>query len=223
VIRPIRAGRPMLAAAGLLAAAVVTACGAGTQGAAAPAGSPRPSGSPAPSPSSAPPATASPAVSAAGPGGASAPCATSGLKATVLRLPGSATAGTEHFPIDFTNVSGASCVLFGYPGVSFVTRPGGSQIGPAAARSDVNSPASVSLAPGGTAYATLSMTDPGTFSASACRPVTARWLRVYPPNQTAAMTIAFNATVCTALPAGLGPQLAIAVIEPGNGRSHPEP
>ena len=219
---PIRAGRPVLGAASLLAAAaLVTACGAGTQTAAAPAAtaSSTPSSPPSSSPSS---AAAPPSPSAAAAGGASTPCATSGLKATVLHLPGSATAGTEHFPIDLTNVSGASCVLFGYPGASFVSAPGGSQIGPAAARLAVNRPAAVTLAPGATAYATLSMVDPGTFSASACRPVTAHWLRVYPPNQTAAMSVAFNATVCTALPARLGPQLAVAVVEPGSGKSHPE-
>jgi Protein of unknown function (DUF4232) len=86
----------------------------------------------------------------------------------------------------------------------------------------VNSPAAVTLAPGATAYATLSMVDPGTFSVSACRPVTAHWLRVYPPNQTAAISVAFTAAVCTALPAKLGPQLAIAVVQPGSGRNHPE-
>jgi hypothetical protein len=196
VRRPIRAGRPVLGAGSLLAAvALVAACGAGTR-------TPAPDG---------------PAGS-----GASVPCATSALKATVLRLPGSTTAGTEHFPIDFTNTSGASCVMFGYPGVSFMTGPGGTQIGPAAARYAVNAPVTVSLAPGGSAYATLSMADPGVFSASVCHPVTARWLRVYPPNQTAALFVPFTATVCSALPARLGPQLAIAVVRPGTGRTHPE-
>jgi Protein of unknown function (DUF4232) len=222
VIRPIRAGRPVLGAGTLLAAvALVAACGAGTK-APAPAG---PTGSSAPPMSASPTAPASPSASASAAatgGGASAPCAASALKATVLRLPGSATAGTEHFPIDFTNTSGASCVLFGYPGVSFVTSPGGSQIGPAAARYDVNAPVTVSLAPGATAYATLSMADPGVFSASVCHPVAAHWLRIYPPNQTAPLSVSFTATVCSALPAKLGPQLAIAVVQPGTGKSHPE-
>jgi hypothetical protein len=223
VTGPIRARRPVLGAALLLAAAaMVTGCGAGTQSAAAPPGTASPAGSSAPFPSSTAAGTASPPVSAAA-GGAPASCPTSGLKATVLRVPGSATAGTEHFPVDLTNVSGRSCVLFGYPGLSFVSGPGGSQIGPAAARSDVSSPAAVTLAPGATAYATLSMVDPGTFSVSACRPVTAHWLRVYPPNQTTALAVPFTATVCTGLPARLGPQLAVAVIQPGSGKVHPEP
>jgi hypothetical protein len=224
----------MLSAASLLSAAIlVTACGsaaappsaapsATSPSNAAPAGSPARSGSPAAASASAP-QSPPPASGGAPGGGASAPCATSALKVTVLTVPGSATAGAEHFPVDFTNVSGQSCHLFGYPGVSFVTGPGGTQIGAAAARQPVNPPAEVTLAPGATAYATLSVEDPGVYSPSACHQVTAHWMRVYPPNQTAALTVPFTRAVCQSLPARLGPQLAVAVVQPGNGKSNPEP
>jgi hypothetical protein len=228
VTPPVHFIRLLVSAAALLSAAVlVTACGsaaapssAGEGGA---SGTPAPSTSP-PAATTAPaPATPSPAASAAGGSGAPAACATSALKVTVLTVPGSATAGTEHFPVDFTNVSGSSCNLLGYPGVSFVTGPGGSQVGAAAARQPVNPPAEVILAPGATAYATLSVVDPGVYSPSACHQVTAHWVRVYPPNQTASITVGFTAAVCQSLPARLGHQLAVAVVEPGNGKAHPEP
>jgi Protein of unknown function (DUF4232) len=225
VTPPVHSIRLLVSAAALLSAAVlVTACGS----AAAPSSaggdsSPAQSASP-PAATTAPPATTpSPAASAAATGGGPAACATSALKVTVLTVPGSGTAGTEHFPIDFTNVSRESCNLFGYPGVSFVTGPGGRQIGAAAARQPVNPPAEVVLAPGATAYATLSIEDPGAYSPSACHQVTAHWLRVYPPNQTAPVTVGFSTAVCQSLPASLGKQLAVAVVQPGNGKSHPEP
>ncbi|HEX3922341.1 MAG TPA: DUF4232 domain-containing protein [Streptosporangiaceae bacterium] len=222
---PVHSIRLLVSAAALLSAAVlVTACGsAASPSSAGGATSPAQSASP-PAATTAPPATTpSSAASAAATGGAPAACATSALKVTVLTVPGSGTAGTEHFPIDFTNVSRESCNLFGYPGVSFVTGPGGSQIGAAAARQPVNPPAEVVLAPGATAYATLSIEDPGVYSPSACHQVTAHWLRVYPPNQTASVTVGFSTAVCQSLPAGLGKQLAVAVVQPGNGKSHPEP
>jgi hypothetical protein len=223
VTPPVHPVRLLLATASLLgAAALATACGsAAPNSAAAPAGTPSDSASAAASasPPAATPATA-PTTSPAG--GAPAPCATSALKVTVLTVPGSSTAGTEHFPIDFTNVSQASCNLFGYPGVSFVTSPGGSQVGAAAGRQAVNSPTTVVLAPGVTAYTTMSIEDPGVYSPSACHQVTAHWLRVYPPNQTAAVTVPFTAIVCQALPASLGKELYVAVVEPGNGKVHPE-
>jgi hypothetical protein len=223
VTPPVHSIRLLVSAAALLSAAVlVTACGSAAAPSSAGGG-----GSPSQSPSSAattapPAATPSPAASAAA-GGAPPACATSALTVAAATVPGSGTAGTEHFAIDFTNVSGSSCNLFGYPGVSFVTAPGGSQIGAAAARQPVNPPATVVLAPGATAYATLSIEDPGVYSPSACHQVTAHWLRVYPPNQTASVTVGFTTAVCQSLPATLGKQLAIAVVAPGNGKSHPEP
>jgi hypothetical protein len=227
VTPPVHSIRLLVSAAALLSAAVlVTACGSAaapsSAGGGGAAGSPSQSASP-PAATTAPATTPAPAASAAATGGGPAACATSALKVTVLTVPGSGTAGTEHFPIDFTNVSQESCNLFGYPGVSFVTGAGGSQIGAAAARQPVNPPAEVVLAPGATAYATLSIEDPGVYSPSACHQVTAHWLRVYPPNQTASATVAFTTAVCQSLPASLGKQLAVAVVQPGNGKSHPEP
>lgn len=222
---PVHSIRLLVSAAALLSAAVlVTACGsAAAPSSAGGAASPAQSAAP-PAATTAPPAaTPSPAGSAEASAVVIAACATSALKVTVLTVPGSGTAGTEHFPIDFSNVSRASCNLFGYPGVSFVTGPGGSQIGAAAARQPVNPPAAVVLDPGATAYATLSIEDPGVYSPSACHQVTAHWLRVYPPNQTASVTVGFSTAVCRSLPASLGKQLAVAVVQPGNGKSHPEP
>ena len=139
-------------------------------------------------PGTSPTSTASPAAT---PGG---PCGTSALRITLG--PASAAAGHFYRPLVFTNISAASCTLFGYPGVSFVAKIGGKQIGAAAGRS----PASkrlVVLAPGGKANALLDLLDVLNFPSSACAASSAHWLKVYPPNQFSAGYVGWTAQVCS--------------------------
>jgi hypothetical protein len=109
-------------------------------------------------------------------------------------------------------------VLYGYPGVSFVAAPSrtGAQIGVAAQRNGAFAKMTVRLASGGTAHAWLQVTVAGNYPASACQPVTARWLRVYPPGETVAGYVGhiFNAcsststTLLSVLPVRAGQALA---------------
>jgi hypothetical protein len=188
---------PLTARAGLAAAAL--ACGGVVLAACGSSG-----GSPAAGPTvtktvtataaastSAPPATGSsmsPSVS--GP----APCPTSGL--SVKLGPANGAAGSSFIPIVFTNTSGSSCSLFGYPGVSFVTGPGGSQIGSAAARVATQPAANIVLAAGGMANASLRVVDAENFPAASCQLTTASTLKVFPPGQTAPLYISFTAKTC---------------------------
>ena len=140
---------------------------------------------------SAPPATGSSASAhVTGP----AACATSGLSVKLGQANGAA--GSSFIPIVFTNTSGSSCSLFGYPGVSFVTGPGGSQIGLAAARVATQPAANVVLAPGGTASAPLRVVDAQNFPASSCQLATAGTLKIFPPGQTAALYISYTSKTC---------------------------
>jgi hypothetical protein len=123
------------------------------------------------------------------------PCATSALRATVGS--GSAGAGSSYYPIDLTNTSGASCTLFGYPGVSFVTGIGGSQVGRPAARSPGSSTL-VTLAAGATAHATLQVVDALNYPASRCTVTKVHWLKIYPPGQFTALYARFSAQTCAA-------------------------
>ena len=191
------AARRLIAAAALgCSAAVVAACGtsastAGSPAATAPAAttpattatSSRPASSPAPTP----------AASTSGP----PPCATSALRAAVPTGAGNAAAGSSYYPIQFDNVSGAPCTLYGYPGVSFVTEAGGSQIGPAAARNPALAPQLVSLSPGQTVHAELGVVDAQNYPPADCGFVTAHWLRVYPPGQTAPLYVSFTTQTCS--------------------------
>src|SRR5271166_505390 len=72
--------------------------------------------------------TASPSTGPSGLG----QCTAGDLRLTVGRENGAA--GTIYYPLEFTNVSSSACTMYGYPGMAFVTSPGGSIIGPPAGR-----------------------------------------------------------------------------------------
>jgi Protein of unknown function (DUF4232) len=146
-------------------------------------------------------------------------CSTADLKVTVLTSSGGAAAGSIYYPLNFTNVSSTSCVLDGYPGTSFVTSPSGSPIGDPASENPAVAPAPVTLAPGAAAHATLQVVDAQNYDATACVPVTAHWLRVYPPGQTVAAEVSFTTTVCSArISSSLGSPLSVDAVKAGQGQ-----
>jgi hypothetical protein len=138
-----------------------------------------------------PPATGSTSSPpAAGPAG----CATSGL--AVKLGAGSGAAGSSYIPIVFTNTSGSTCSLFGYPGVSFVTGANGSQIGSAAMRDAAQPARSIVLAPGAAAHATLRIVDALNFTPAPCQLTTAHTLKIFPPDQTAPLYLSYTSKTC---------------------------
>jgi hypothetical protein len=135
------------------------------------------------------PSTDTPATATPG------PCSTSGLRVT-LGSQESAAAGHLYRTLDFTNISGASCTLYGYPGISFVTAVGGQQIGAAAGRSPASKRLIV-LAPGKKAHALVDLLDVLNFPPSECAASKAHWMKVYPPNQFSATYVRWTAMVCS--------------------------
>ena len=134
-----------------------------------------------------------------------------------------AAAGSVYVPIDFTNTTGSTCTMFGYPGVSFVTSPSGSELGRAATRTPPTATL-VTLAPGGVAHAILRVAQAANYSPSACVPVTAHWLRIYPPNQFNAIYARYTTQACSArLPHTVGSQLSVYVVKPGPGKAGQAP
>ena len=106
-------------------------------------------------------------------------------------------AGGVYQAIDFTNTSGATCTLFGYPGVSLVSGPPYVQIGLAAKRQANNTPVEViTLAPGDVANALLQIVDALNFPTATCSPAAATDLQVYPPGQTAAVYLPNQSEAC---------------------------
>lgn len=178
-----------------------------------------PASTPALSPSTSSPAPPSPLTQATSPQALTG-CPSSALKARVATAQGGAAAGSAYYPIDFTNVSGKACTMFGYPGVSFVTGKGGSRLGKPATRNHAVAPVPVRLAPGGVAHATIQVTNAGNYTPSECKPVTGHWLKIYPPNQFTAIYARFTTQVCSAkLPQPVGSQLGVYVVRPGAGKA----
>jgi hypothetical protein len=187
--------RVLWLAGAVAAASLVTACGSAGTGSGHPAASGSRSATRSPvtssssgsaTPVTSPSSAASSGGSGAGAGAGLALCTTASLRITVPNLQGGGTAGSAYYPLNFTNTSATACELYGYPGVSFTAAPdsAGQQIGAAAQRSAEFGKVAVRLAPGATAHAWLQVADAGNYPASSCQPVTAQWLRVYPPGET---------------------------------------
>jgi uncharacterized protein DUF4232 len=123
-------------------------------------------------------------------------CQTPGL-VIWLDTNGNGAAGTTFFKLHFTNLSGHACTLNGFPFL-FAVNLAGRQVG---RRAVFRNPAPhlVRLANGKTATAVLGIVDTGVFSRSACRPVTAAGLRVFPPNQTRSKLVPFPFSTCSRL------------------------
>lgn len=189
-----------------LAAAAALAAGCGSSGGGQPGSSAAPStpasssaggagdngsGAPGSSPASATPAP----TSTAAPGLAA--CSTGNLSVRLQTNMGGGAAGSQYVPIEFTNTSGTACALYGFPGVSFVTGQNGRQIGAPAQRSPNVSKVTVTLASHATAHAWLQVAEAGNYPASSCHPVTAHWLKVYPPGNTAPAYISQSFMACS--------------------------
>jgi hypothetical protein len=164
-------------------------------------------------PTAAPPATGPPPTAAPPTAAPAAACLSSGLRVSLGAANGAA--GSIYYPIDFRNVSGRACTLLGYPGVSFVAARGAApQLGGAAVRNDTFGPSLVTLAPGAIAHASVQVVVAQSYPAALCKPVTAHFLRVYPPGQFAPLYASLTATTCTGAIPGRS-TLGIYVVRPG--------
>ena len=203
-------GRLALTAAALISAAAVAGCtSSGTSSPPAAPGSTAPTpttASPAPT-SGNTPAVASPSATATGP----AACPTSSLR--VKQGVSQGYAGGVYVVIDFTNTSGSTCTLYGYPGVSLVSGPPYMQIGLAAKRSTSTPRTLVTLAPGATANAVLQIVDALNYPTASCGPAKATALKVYPPNQTVPVYLPNTSNGCTK-PVQI---MYIGAVKPGSG------
>jgi hypothetical protein len=121
-------------------------------------------------------------------------CQTSGL-VVWLNTQGNAAAGSSYYTLEFTNLSGHTCVLKGYPGVSALGL-NGAALGSAASR-EPSTASAVTLSAGSAATAVLRIVVAQNYPVSKCHSVTAAALRVYPPGQTAAKVVPFPFSACS--------------------------
>jgi hypothetical protein len=153
---------------------------------------------------------------ASGGGAVLAACRSGSLAMTIDLSQASGAAGSTYYPLNFTNRSMKTCEMYGYPGVSFVTAGSGSgkQIGAAALRSTAFTKLAVRLGPGSSAHAWLKVTVAANYPASTCDPVTADWLKVYPPEESDAGYVSQTFSACGSASA---PLLTILPVRAGKG------
>jgi hypothetical protein len=142
--------------------------------------------------------TAAYAATSSSTAAASVPRCTAGNLGVWLAVSqGNGAAGTIYYPLEFTNLSGHTCALFGYPGVSALDR-NGRQLGSPAGWESLAGARTVYLAPGATAHTLLAYHDAAVTTEPGCDPVfSAALLRVYPPNQRSATYAAFSLEACS--------------------------
>lgn len=121
-------------------------------------------------------------------------CATSALRVW-LGVPGDGALGSVFYQLELSNVSGRTCTLFGFPGVSAVAA-GGRQLGSPAARDQGDPTRLVVLGRGATAHVFLRIVDAGVYPPARCHPANAIGLRVYPPNTRTATIVFFPFQAC---------------------------
>jgi hypothetical protein len=147
-------------------------------------------------------------ASASGTGSSSTRCHTSELRASVGNNdPG---AGQENFPVVLTNGSRRTCTLRGYPGAAFVDASG-KQLGPDPERSS-ESPTTVTLAPGQSAWAGLTFSNP---EISGARTATPASLLVTPPDERDSLKVTWTQGKVPV--SGNASSVSLTVVRAGNG------
>jgi len=136
------------------------------------------------------PSSPAPTTPAGAPG-----CLASGLQAQLG--PGQGTAGTSYQVVQLINTSTSTCTLYGFPGVSFVTGIGGTQIGAPATRSPGKAKLLVTLHPGDKANLLLAVHDAGAIPPGQCDMKSVGWLRIYPPGDYGALYVQYKTQACS--------------------------
>ncbi|MEV5643259.1 DUF4232 domain-containing protein [Streptomyces flaveolus] len=135
-------------------------------------------------------------------------CHTSELRASVGRVdPG---AGQRNFPVVLTNTSERTCTLYGYPGAAFVDASG-KQLGPDPQRAP-ESPRTVTLTPGRSAWAGLSFSSPQISGARAAAPAR---LLVTPPDERNPIEVTWTAGEVPV--GGNESSVSVTALAPGTG------
>lgn len=206
-----------LAVTGVALGAVVAACGGGNSSQPAPgsaAGSTAPGGEPASTSN----AVSGVVPSASGGSGVSGASGAELCRSSDLRLSlghGDAAAGTAYRPLEFTNIGDHPCVLDGFPGVSYVGGADGHQVG-APANREGDKGQSITLGKGEVASAVIGFANISNYDPATCQPQPVRGLRVYPPQETAALYLDLPTTGCgnDKIP---GDQLKVKTLQKGTG------
>lgn len=200
VFHPLHRATPLVSAVALLSLLAACGNGAGSSGAVqTPAGT---------SSRATAPATTDTGSRRSEPAASSTRCHTSELSATIGRpSPG---AGQRNFPIVLTNKADRTCTVRGYPGAAFVDASG-RQLGPDPKRS-ADTPATVKLAPGRSAWAGLTFASP---EISGARTALPKALLVTPPDERDPIEVTWTHGEVPV--AGNESSVFLTVFQPGTG------
>lgn len=203
-------------ASGALAAGCSSLSGGDSAGPSLSAGTPTPSSASTPSPStgSGMPSTPAPTSTGASDGTGAKACPTSVLKVALAK--GTAGAGNHYQALRLTNEGSSTCVLKGWPGVSYVAEPKGEPVGKPASRAGQPT-GPITLRPGDVAHATIDQVQVHNYDPATCDLTPVKGLRVYPPNDTESQFVRLDdAHACagTGIP---GDQLTVTAVQPGAG------
>ncbi|MCN9240503.1 DUF4232 domain-containing protein [Streptomyces sp. RY43-2] len=135
-------------------------------------------------------------------------CHTSELRAAVG--PNNPGAGQENFPLVLTNRSQRTCTINGYPGAAFVDAAG-KQVGSDPKRAS-NGPTKITLAPGASAWAGLTFSNP---EVSGARTATPAAILITPPDEKASLKVAWKGGKVPV--AGNSSSAFVTVFNPGTG------
>jgi hypothetical protein len=105
-------------------------------------------------------------------------------------------AGSTYYNLNFTNISGTECHLYGYPGVVAIGS-NGDKFGDAAVRNNAVAAQYVNLVPGATGHAVLRYVD-SIVPTAACKSKYAAFLDVIPPDDTTGRYAFFSLPTCSA-------------------------
>jgi hypothetical protein len=123
------------------------------------------------------------------------PCGSADL--AVALVGGQPAAGSVYSKLVMTNTSDHVCSTGGFAGVSYVGHGNGTQIGAPARRISAHQVQTLLLHPGASAVAALQEANARNYPPVRCGPTPADGLRVYPPNQTAAVYIRHPTLACS--------------------------
>jgi Protein of unknown function (DUF4232) len=145
-------------------------------------------------------------------GTAAAGCLTRYLNGSVGLSQGAA--GSTYIAIVFKNLNNVPCTLYGYPGVAQAAGTPVTDVGNPSTEDPSTARELVTLQPGGYANATLRIVQGLNYPTSVCKPVSAQWLAVIPPNQYVPLYVHYSSTACKGMTVKL---LSVTAVRPGNG------
>lgn len=121
-------------------------------------------------------------------------CATSQLAGSVADGGGSS-AGAVRVAIILRNKGAQQCTLQGWPGISFVGRGNGTQIGNPAVLDRATPHQTLTLRPGGEVQAVVTVEQAGDWNSATCEPRVSDGFRVIPPGSTQSLFVGASGSI----------------------------